>query len=247
MSDDAINPIPAVVFSASAEPIPPFDWPVNVFSNFVDRTDDFYTNEVLDPEDPEDSGLSELLRTHIESLLASSEIKFNINFTGTNAEITDVEVIETPGIETKLEYTTSAADQITVLGTTRAIAGEVFEFRRPDGTFFSLDSPFPEDGEGLAIVSWQRPPAPQFRVNTVTVNIVYNILTLADTEFMTNNLIPIPDEGESVPEFGDDAIWNGERVVILNQEQEFTVFQYVYYHLDASLAAFNDLVDRSPF
>ena len=247
MSDDPINPIPAVVFSASAEPIAPFDWPVNVFSNFVDRTDDFYINEVLDPEDPEDPELNQLLRTHIESLLASSEVEFNINFSGSNAEITDVEVIETPGLETKLEYITSAADQITVSGITRAIAGEVFEFRRPNGTFFTLDSPFPEDGEWVAIVNWQRPPAPQFRVNTVTVNIVYNILTRAGTEFFTDRFRPIPDEGEPVPGFGDDAIWNGERVVILNQEQEFTVFQYVYYHLDASLAAFNDLVDRSPF
>lgn len=247
MSDEPFDPIPEVVFSASAEPIAPFDWPVNVFSNFVDRTDDFYTNEVLDPEDPEDPGLNELLRTHIESLLASSEVEFNINFSGTNAEITDTEVIETPGLETTLEYVSSSNNQVNVSGFTRAIAGEVFEFRRPDGTFFTLDSPFPEDGEWVAIVNWQRPSGPRFRVNTVTVNLTYNILTFADTEYMTNNFFPIPDEGEPVPQFGDDAIWNGERVVIVNQEREFTVFQYVYYHLDASLAAFNDLVDRSPF
>ena len=244
MSDDPIDPIPAVVFSASAEPIAPFDWPVNVFSNFVDRTDDFYTNEVLDPEDPE---LNQLLRTHIESLLAPSEVEFNINFSGNNSEITAIEIIETPAVETQINYTVSGINQITVSGITRAIAGEVFEFRSPNGTFFTLDSPFPEDGEWVAIVDWQRPPAPQFRVNTVTVNIVYNILTRANTKFFKDRFIPIPDEGEPVPEFGDDAIWNGERVVILNQEREFTVFQYVYYHLDASLAAFNDLVDRSPF
>jgi hypothetical protein len=218
-----------------------------VFSNFVDRTDDFYTNEVLDPEDPEDPQVSGLLRTHIESLYTVSPVNFNINFSGNNAEITQIEVIETPGFEVDLEYTVSGSDQVNVTGTTRSLPGESFEFRRFDGTFFTIDNPFPPEGEWAAIIEWKRPGAPRFRVNNVTVNISFDILTLADTDYMQENAIAIPDEGEPVPEFGEDAIWNGERVVIQNQEREFTVVQYVYYDLDTALAAFNDLVERSPF
>lgn len=154
-----------ILYSVSATPNTPYEWPMMSYPGFVGKTGDYYTMVAL--------ASPEILAVTLPSVWSSSTVDFDITVQP-GVDITITNVTCTGPTSELLTITKIGATTFHVSGTISSMTGEYYEFLMRDKTYALLPPVNTEDW--VALIKWNPPGQPWERSFTYTFDITYDSL-----------------------------------------------------------------------